>query len=147
MEPEQIQQTPDHPTPEGGALNELEALRTQLAEAQAAATQAQALALEAQRGRLLAEHAGTIVPELVTGSTPEELAASIETAKGAYHTIANQVRASLQASAPAQLPNVGQASAGGGASQKAPEVSVEGLSPMQKIQHAFASRNGRHSGR
>jgi hypothetical protein len=100
------------PTPEGGETNELEALRVQLAEAQAAMTQAQAAALEAYRGKLLAENAGSIVGELVRGSTAEELAASVEQARAAYTTIAEQVRASIHV-APAPLPTSARSAAAG----------------------------------
>src|SRR5688572_22617830 len=48
-----------------------------IAAAKAAADAAGATALGERRRALLAEHAGRVVPELVTGSTVEELEASI----------------------------------------------------------------------
>src|SRR3954447_20054969 len=60
---------------------ELEVLRQEAAAHEATASQAQAALLEAHRARLLAEHAGQVVPELVQGTSVEDLSKSVEAAK------------------------------------------------------------------
>lgn len=66
------------------------------ADAETARAQAQAAQLEAHRAGLLREHAD-IVPELVGGSTVEELAASVESSRAVYQRIRAQVEADVQA--------------------------------------------------
>jgi hypothetical protein len=140
--------TPQDLAPEGGEPVDVDSLRAELAQAKAeAAAQAEALTaaqvagLEAHRGRILAENKGQIVAELVTGNTPEELAASVELARAAYASIAEQIRGSAPAPA---LPNVGQTPAGGGGgSVQPPTPPIESLTPMQKLQSYF-SGNGKH---
>jgi hypothetical protein len=135
---------------------ELEATRAtlagQLTEAQAAATLAtqerdsalaqhseletrnselSAAALTAHRRAVLAENAGTVIPELVLGSSEAEIDASIETAKAAYARVVDAVKA--LAPTPVPVPP--------GASPRS-EPEPESLSPLQKITGAL-SRNGR----
>lgn len=76
----------------GAARQELEATRAGLADATRQG-------LEHLRRALVAEHAGQIVPELVTGTTPDELAASVETARAAFARAAEAARQQLQAHA------------------------------------------------
>jgi hypothetical protein len=83
--------------------------------------------LATHRRALLAENRGQVIDELVTGATPEELEASIETAKAAYSRVAEAIKARtpLVMSVPA------------GASPRS-EVPAEDLSPIQKITSALS---------
>lgn len=143
---------PDTPTPPEARQEpksaELEALRAQVATAAAerdaalaqAATAAQdaqdrlaaaeAQLAETHRRALLAEHRGSVIDELVTGSTPADLDASIEVAKAAYTRVADLVRA--------ERPALTLVPAG--ASPRA-EPDAESLSPIQKLTMALG-RNG-----
>jgi multidrug efflux pump subunit AcrA (membrane-fusion protein) len=107
---------------------ELEVLRQTAAAHEATAQQAQAALLEAHRARLLAEHAGQIVPELVQGGTVEELSASVEAAKAAHARIAESIR---QQAAAAVSP--------GNAARTGPDPSQ--MSSQEKIVYALR-RNG-----
>jgi chromosome segregation ATPase len=100
---------------------ELEAARAKAAELEAAHGEAVSRGLDARRRALIAEHAGEIVEELVTGATEDALDASIETAKAAYARLQESIRAGLNAE---RVPG------GGGTRQ---QVDVEKLSPLQKI--------------
>jgi hypothetical protein len=107
---------------------ELEAVRQAAVAHEATATQAQAALLEAHRARLLAEHAGQVVPELVQGSTVEELTRSVDAAKLAHARIAESIR---QQAAAAVSP--------GNAARTGPDLAT--LSPQEKIAYALR-RNG-----
>jgi hypothetical protein len=65
-------------------------LRAELAETQRGR-------IEAYRRALVAEHAGQIVEELVTGDTPEELEASLEIAQATYARALEAARQGLSA--------------------------------------------------
>lgn len=67
------------------------------------------------------------VPELITGDSVTEIAASVETAKAAYSRLTEQLRAQRGPTVPA-----------GGA--PAPTVDISTLSPAQLIQRAVAQR-------
>src|SRR3954466_3189972 len=108
---------------------ELDALRQTAAAHEATAPQTQAALLEAHRARLLAEHAGQVVPELVQGGTVEELSASVESAKAAHARIAESIR---QQAATAVSP--------GNAARTGPDLGA--LSSQEKIAYALRSRNG-----
>ena len=135
---------PDSATPESDpdSIEAIEAIRRlEVSEQEAAAlrqahTQLEQQLAEAQadhraavRRALLAEHAGQVVAELVQGSTPDELEASLGPARQAFDRIANELRQQAAAMVPM-----------GASASAAP--SPEALSPMQKITHAL-SRNGR----
>ena len=96
----------------------VERLRAELEEARA-------MGLEAHRRALLAENAGMVVPELVAGSTVQELEGSVEVARRAFETARAAVLADVSAiSVPAGNP-VRQG------------LSIEGMSPLQKIAHGL----------
>jgi hypothetical protein len=89
-----------------GRVAEMELARTaldaQLGEVNAAREMASATLTEAQtrglmylRRALLAEHAGQVVPELVTGESEETLLASVEVAKQAYGRAVETARATI----------------------------------------------------
>ncbi|MGE3273374.1 MAG: hypothetical protein AB7P40_31865 [Chloroflexota bacterium] len=83
----------------------------------------QATSLTYLRRALLAEHAGTLVPELVTGDSEETLLASVETAKGAYARAVESARAAIVSqTVPAGAPSARSATA------------TAGLSPLQLIE-------------
>lgn len=110
-------------------------LETQLAESQTSLTAlseqlttATANQVEAIRRATIAENAGQIIPELVTGTTAEEIAASVTLARDAFARVAQDLRTQ----AAAQVPT--------GASPIAPPP-IEDLSPMAKIAAAL-SRGG-----
>jgi hypothetical protein len=107
---------------------ELEVLRQVAAGHEATASQAQAALLEAHRARLLAEHAGQLVPELVQGTSVDELTKSVEAAKLAHARIAESIR---QQAAAAVSP--------GNAARTGPDLAT--LSPQEKIAYALR-RNG-----
>jgi hypothetical protein len=108
---------------------ELDALRQTAAAHEATAQQTQAALLEAHRARLLAEHAGQVVPELVQGGTVEELSASVESARAAHARIAESIR---QQATTAVSP--------GNAARTGPDLGA--LSSQEKIAYALRSRNG-----
>jgi hypothetical protein len=97
----------------------------QLEGLQRQAAEAEARALAAQRRAILAEHAGQVVPELVQGTTVEELETSVEGARAAY---TRAVEAARQQLGGTQVP-VGAATRG--------EPSVESLSALDKITQAL----------
>ncbi len=80
--------------------------------------------LESHRWALLAENAGKVVPELVAGSTVEELERSVEVARSAFET----ARAALAEMAATQV------SAGNPVRR---DPSVEAMSPMEKIAYGL----------
>ena len=75
------------------ALAQVAELTTARDAATTSAAEASAATLAATRRALLAEHAGQVVPELVTGETVEALAASVETARAAFSRAADAARA------------------------------------------------------
>jgi hypothetical protein len=85
--------------------------------------------LEAHRRTILAEHAGRVVPELITGNTVEELDASAERALAAYARVVEAARSQLVRQ---QVPM--------GASPRF-EPEVDSLSPLQKITSALRRRD------
>lgn len=108
------------------AQGELEAMRQELAAREMALEEARRAGLAALRRALLAEHAGAIVPELVTGATAEELEASVATARAAWERASEAARQQL---ASLQVP------ASNGAR---PEDTLAGLSPLDKIRLGLA---------
>lgn len=113
------------------------AAQQRLAELETRNSELSGAALDAHRRAVLAENAGQVVPELVQGSTTEEIDASIEAAKAAYARIAESVRTAAQAElSRSPLPVVPPGNSPRG------EPPAEELSPLQKITGAL-SRNGR----
>jgi hypothetical protein len=103
----------------------LAAVETMLAESQQTEVAMQREVAAAHRRALLAEHASNIVPELVQGSTVEELDASVDAARSAYVRALEAARAELAS----QVIPVG-------AMSRTAE-SGESLSPLDKIAHAL----------
>lgn len=139
-EDQRDEQTVDRVPEDRGSAMEVEAadLRARLAEleaqmaagaqdleaARAAASEASARALAYLRRALLAENAGQVVPELVAGSTVEEMEASVERARAAFASALEVARAQIQQSlVPTGSP---PRSASGG-------LVAEEMSPLQKI--------------
>src|SRR5947207_8217025 len=86
-----------------------------LSEANGTLAEAQALGLAQLRRALLAEHAGQVVPELVTGETEAALLASVEVAQQAYGRALDTARATLASQAvPAGAPSARTVSASAG---------------------------------
>jgi hypothetical protein len=108
-----------------------------LAELEARNAELSAAALDAHRRAVLAEHTGQVVPELVQGTTNEEIDESIEIAKAAYTRIADVVRTAAEA----ELNRSSFSVVPPGNSPRG-EPPAEELSPLQKITGAL-SRNGR----
>lgn len=104
---------------------ELKRAQAELVEAQTSLGEAQRAGLAQLRRALLAEHAGQLVPELVAGSSTEELEASLALARAAYERAAEAARQEL---ASQQVP------AGNVARQGA---DLEALSPLGKIAHGL----------
>ena len=85
--------------------------------------EARATGLGYLRRALLAEHAGALVPELVTGDTPEQLEASVEAARTAWDRATEAAKQALRADrVPAGAP-----------ARNGADPSAEGLSPLGKI--------------
>lgn len=97
---------------------EVERLSGELAEARARA-------LASHRRALLAENAGRVVPELVTGSTAEEMEASLEIARRAFETVRAATMAEM-ASTPVPAGNPPRQGA-----------VLEGMSSMEKIAYGL----------
>lgn len=76
-----------------------------------------------------------VIPEMITGSTFEELMASVEPARAAYSRIVEQVRG--QAPSGAQPPSV---PAGGSPGRQTLITNVEQLSPSAKIAEGLKRR-------
>ncbi len=109
-------------TPNSGLLTpdpEVERLKAEL-------ERVRAQGLEAYRRALLAENAGRVIPELVGGSTEEEMERSLEVARRAFEAARVAALAEV-ASTPVPA---------GNPVRQGP--SIEGMSPMQKI--AFGLR-------
>jgi len=119
----------------GGRVAELEAAlgesRTAVEGAATAIGEAKAGELAAVRRALLAEHAGTVVPELVAGDTAEALEASVTTAREAFDRAAEATRASTTTQ---QVP------AGAGSARSASAAAVESLTPLGKITAGLAEQ-------
>jgi len=112
------------------------AAQQRLAELETRNSELSVAALDAHRRAVLAENTGQVVPELVQGSTTEEIDASIEAAKAAYARIAESVRTAAAELSRSPLPVVPPGNSPRG------EPPAEELSPLQKITGAL-SRNGR----
>lgn len=97
---------------------EPEQLRAELEEARARG-------LESHRRALLAENAGKVVPELVAGSTVEELERSVEVARRAFEAAKAVALAEISAQ---QVP-------AGNPVRRGP--SLEGMSPLEKIAYGL----------
>ncbi len=110
------QRSDQPPTPDPG--QEVERLRSEM-------EGIQTRWLESHRRALLAENAGKVVPELVAGSTVEELERSVETARAAFEAARS---AALAEMASTQVP------AGNPVRQGA---SLETMSPMEKIAYGL----------
>jgi hypothetical protein len=81
--------------------------------------------LESHRRALLAENAGRLVPELVAGTTQEELDRSVEVARSAFDAARSAALAEIAAtSVPAGNPV-----------RQGPNL--ESMSPMEKIAHGL----------
>jgi hypothetical protein len=94
-----------------------------LSEANGTLAEAQALGLAHLRRALLAEHAGQVVPELVTGETEEALLASVDLARQAYGRALDAARATIaNQRVPAGAPSARSAAASAG------------LSPLEMIE-------------
>ena len=91
------------------------------------------LRLESHRRALLAENAGKVVPELVTGDTVDELEGAVEVARRAFEAAR---AAALAEVATAPIP-------AGNPIRQGP--SVEGMSPLEKIAHGLR-RDGESGG-
>ncbi len=87
--------------------------------------EARAQGLAAHRRALLAENAGRVVPELVTGSTVQELEESVEVARRAYDAVRTAALAEM-VSAPVPAGNPVRQG-----------LSVEGLSSLEKIAYGL----------
>ena len=92
-----------------------------------------AAALALAREALIAANPDA-VPELIVGSTADELRASLAAAKRAYQRIAEGVRGQLAAE---QVP------AGGGARSAGQAADVAAMSPSDKIARGIAQRQPR----
>lgn len=119
---EQRPATGEQETPAGteGALStssEVEGLRAELAEARRRE-------VEAHRRALLAENAGKVVPELIAGSSVEQLDRSVEVARSAFESARAAVLAAVGSLVPAGSP-VRQG------------AGLEGMSPIQKIAYGL----------
>ena len=96
----------------------------------AALAEARAAGVGYLRRALLAEHAGAVVPELVTGDTPEQLEASVEVARAAWDHATEAARQALRANrVPAGAP-----------ARNGTDPSTEGLSPLGKIARGLRSQ-------
>ncbi len=83
------------------------------------------------RRALLAEHAGTLVPELVAGDSPEALEASVQVAHAAFDAARQAALAELErqrAEAPSTAPAVP-----GGSGAPRDTLDTVPLSPFQRI--------------
>lgn len=112
----------------------VENTRTLIAEQDARVAAAEAQLLETHRRALLAENRGSVIDELVIGSTVAEMDASLETARAAHARVFEAARAQVAAERPA-LPIVPP-----GASGRV-EPNPDELSPIQKLTMALG-RNG-----
>ncbi len=88
----------------------------------AALAEARAEGVAYLRRALLAEHAGRVVPELVTGETPEALTASIAGATAAWDRATESAKQALRAD---HVP--------AGAPARTGDAGAEGLSSLGKI--------------
>ncbi|MDP8921712.1 MAG: hypothetical protein M3O34_02415, partial [Chloroflexota bacterium] len=96
----------------------------------AALAEARAAGLGYLRRALLAEHAGMIVPELVTGDTPDQLEASVDRARAAWDRATEAAKQALRADrVPAGAP-----------ARNGTDPSAEGLSPLGKIARGLRSQ-------
>ena len=106
------------------------AVSDELAEARLALTAANGRGLTYLRRALLAEQAGQVVPELVSGDDEEALLASVEVAKQAYTRAVDAARATLASqTVPAGAPS-------------ARTTPGDGLSPLEMIESGFEEVGG-----
>jgi chemotaxis protein MotB len=99
--------------------------------ATASLTEARAAGLAHLRRALLAEQAGQVVPELVTGEDEATLLASVEVARSAFSRATEAARAELAA----QTVPIGAPSARG-----METAALDGLSPFEKIATGLAAK-------
>ena len=107
--------------------SEVASLRSEIEGMRAEIAGFRSQAVEGYRRALLAENAGKVVPELVTGSSLEELEASVERARAAFESVRTATLAEMAAAAVV----------GAGNGQRGSAVDVEQLSPMQKIAYGL----------
>lgn len=81
-----------------------------------------------------------VIPELVNGTTFEELIGSVDMARAAYRRAVEAIRSGQPAQLDAPVPKV---PAGGG--QRQPGINAEQLSPAAKISEGLRRRNRRGS--
>jgi hypothetical protein len=97
------------------AASARDAAELALSEANGTLGEAQALGLANLRRALLAEHAGQVVPELVTGESEETLLASVEVARQAYGRALDAARATIVSqTVPAGVPSARTVAASAG---------------------------------
>ncbi len=108
-----------------------QALEAQVSAAQQAGD-AQAATVAAVRRALLAEHAGQVVPELVTGESVQALEASVEVARAAFSQAAEAARAVTTSQT---VPT------GAGSARTAPVTA--GMSPLEMISAGLGAKGGR----
>ena len=130
-EPDATDSGPGTPDPEFGAGEPEPGVQRpdahpQARDLQAELEEARRRWLESHRRALLAENAGRVVPELVTGSSVEEMERSLEVARGAFEAAR---AAALAEIASTRVP-------AGNPVRQGPNL--EAMSPMQKI--AFGLR-------
>jgi predicted nuclease with TOPRIM domain len=104
-----------------------DAVQLALSEANGSLAEAQALGLTHLRRALLAEHAGRVVPELVTGDDETALLASVDLAHQAYERAVESARATI----------AGQAVPAGAPSARMVAASA-GLSPLEMIESGLS---------
>lgn len=100
---------------------------TELETARAELAAARSREVESHRRALLAENAGVVVPELVSGESVEALEGSLEVARAAYQRV--------RAEAVAEV--VAGARVGAGNGVRGTALDVEAMSPMQRIAYGL----------
>jgi hypothetical protein len=112
---------------------ELADVRRLAEEREQALQEANQARLEAHRRALLAEHRGHLVEDLVQGASIAELDASVERARSAYASVADQVRQ-----------QAGERVPPGNPSRDSQRVDPAQLSPQEKIRHALERGTGEY---
>lgn len=121
--------SPAIPTQDPGPSTQDSPPSTQMDQLRAELEEARARGLQAYRRALLAENAGRVVPELVAGTSAEELDESIEVAKRAFEAARAATLAEVAATpVPAGNPV-----------RQGP--SVEGMSALEKIAYGLKTSN------
>ena len=114
-----------------GELEEQAAQAGQAADAaRVASEEAQGAALGHLRRALLAENAGRVVPELIAGSSPEELEASVEGARAVFDRAIEAARTQLGRE---RVPT-------GAPTRESGTPAPEALSPVEKIQEGLRTK-------